>query len=132
MKQKITELIKAAMLSKDTVSLGVLRVLKGEVERAEQDPKKGKIEVTDDKIYKIINSLIESANEDEIKVLQNLLPQQLTEEETKSIIDKIITENDLGGNGMSGMGVVMKVFNENYAGRFDNKIVTTYTRVQLL
>lgn len=134
MKQRITELIKSAMINKDQVTLGILRVLKGEIERAEQDPKKGKIEVPDSKIYSIINSLLEVVreSEDERNVLISLLPTQLTEEETKSIIDKLISENDLVSKGMSGMGVVMKVFNENYAGRFDNKIVTTYTRVQLL
>lgn len=132
MKQKITELIKSAMINKDQVTLGILRVLKGEIERAEQDPKKGKIEVEDSKIYSIINTLLENAEEAEAFVLKTLLPKQLTETETIDIINEVINLNSLKGKGMSGMGVVMKHFNEQYSGEFNKVFVTNYTKEQLM
>lgn len=125
MKDLITNKIKQHMLNKEAKELSILRVLKGEIERSEQDPKKGKIELDDSKIYAIIHKLIESSDDYEKTILEELLPKQLTTDEIDTIIKEVVVNNNLSGNGMRGMGIIVKHFNEKYSGRFESKYITT-------
>ena len=54
LKDKIIADMTTAMKEKNAVARDILRVIKGEIERAEQDPKKGKIVLSDGDISKII------------------------------------------------------------------------------
>lgn len=64
--------------------------------------------------------VIQSAS-NEIKILEEFLPKQLTGEETKIIVE-----------GLKAQGVAMKDimihFKENYAGRYDGGTVALYAR----
>lgn len=57
----------------------------------------------------------------EIAVIEQFLPEQLSEEEIKAAIQKIIA--DTGASSMKDMGKVMGKANQEFAGRADNKLV---------
>lgn len=65
--------------------------------------------------------LVDKAN-DEIKILMNYLPQQLTEDEIKNIISDVVKE--VGANGMKDMGKVMKSVTPKTKGRADGSLVS--------
>ena len=57
----------------------------------------------------------------EIAVIEQFLPEQLSEEEIKAAIEKIIAET--GASSMKDMGKVMGKANQEFAGRADGKLV---------
>ena len=136
MKTRIAGDIKSAMLAKDTVKRDVLRVVKGEIERKEQDPKKGKVDVSDKDIIKLIKKMYD--NIQEIKgenfeyegdVLNEYLPEMLTTDEVFEKINEII--DDLEATGLKDMGKVMGEFNAKYSGQADGKFVSQIASKQL-
>ena len=142
MKNKIIEDIKSAMKSQDKVALAVVRMLKSDIQMAELNKKS---ELTDDEIVSIVskqikmrkdsikefekgnrNDLIEQS-EQEIKILEKYLPEQLTEEEITDIINNVfsrvnpISSSDMGKimgaltplvKGKADMGIVSKIVKE--------------------
>lgn len=142
MKNKIIEDIKSAMKSQDKVALAVVRMLKSDIQMAELNKKS---ELTDDEIVSIVskqikmrkdsikefekgnrNDLIEQS-EQEIKILEKYLPEQLTEEEVTDIINNVfskvnpISSLDMGKimgaltplvKGKADMGIVSKIVKE--------------------
>ena len=131
MKTKINDLIKTAMKAKDTVSLKVLKVVKGEIETTE---KRNNVELTEAEILKIINKLIESIKEskgpqEEIDVLTPLVPAKVEAEELTNVINEFIDSNSL--SGMKDMKVVMGFLQENYAGRYDGKLASDVIKAKL-
>ena len=142
MKNKIIEDIKSAMKSQDKVALAVVRMLKSDIQMAELNKKS---ELTDDEIVSIVskqikmrkdsikefekgnrNDLIEQS-EQEIKILEKYLPEQLTEEEVTDIINNVFSKvnptssSDMGKirgaltplvKGKADMGIVSKIVKE--------------------
>lgn len=131
LKETIIEDMKAAMKAKDAVRRDTLRVLKGEIERAEQSSK-GRVELTDAEIVKIVKKTYEgvkdtSYDETEMAILSEYLPKQMTEVEIKSAVKNIILELDAEDKGTS-IGQVMGAFNGRYAGKADGKTVSTIVK----
>lgn len=125
MKEKINSLLKKAMMSKDAKTLSILRVLKGEIERIEKGSNNN---VTDSDVIKIAKKLSDSiketgGSEDELVVLAQFIPEPLSEQEISQLVTNIILDNGWVGQ-MSNMKNVMNYMNENYAGRFDGKLVS--------
>lgn len=124
LKDKITTDMTTAMKEKNAVARDILRVIKGEIERAEQDPKKGKIILSDGDVAKIIKKSIagikETTNDEaQINVLESYLPKQLSTDEIKVIVNKILTEDGVNPT----IKDVLAAFNANYMGRADGKIL---------
>jgi len=65
--------------------------------------------------------LVDKANK-EIEILMSYLPQQLTEDEIKSIISDAVKE--IGANSMKDMGKVMKSVTPKTKGRADGSLVS--------
>ncbi len=115
-----------AMKAKDTTTLNVLRVLKGEIQRAEQSSS-GKIELTDADIVKLVKKSIDGINEtsgdqSEIAVLEKYMPKQMS-------VDDMYFQFTLlrqlhGYNSPKDMGKIMGHFNQNYAGQYDGKVLS--------
>lgn len=59
--------------------------------------------------------------ESELKIIQEYLPKQLTEEEIKEIIKKYITET--GASGQKDFGKVMPLVMKELKGKADGKLV---------
>ena len=120
LKDKIVADIKTAMKNKDTQRLGVLRVLKGEIERNEQTSK-GKVELADVDIVALVKKSIQGIKETnndefEIEVLETYLPKQLSNFELTKLVKEFLTTE-----GNVNMGSVMAHFKVNYAGQYDGK-----------
>ena len=67
--------------------------------------------------------------EQELLVLQEFLPPQLSESELILIISKAIS--DCGASSMRDMGVVMKKVTSETSGRADGRLVSELVRKQL-
>lgn len=121
LKEKLMEDLKESMKNKDVIRKNTIQMVRAAILQIEKD--KG-IEVEDDKILEIISKevkskkdvlkdfekaerqdLIDQTNQ-EISVLQEYLPKQLSREEIKSELEKIIAE--IGATSMKDMGTIMK------------------------
>lgn len=132
LKLQITEDMKTAMRAKDSARLGAIRLLLAAIKQREVDER---IELTDVDVISAIEKMLkqrrdsiaafESANRTdladiekfEVSVLQTYLPQQLTEDEIKVILDKVIV--DTGADGVKDMGKVMAAIKPLVAGKAD-------------
>ena len=121
LKEKLMEDLKESMKNKDVVRKNTVQMVRAAILQIEKD--KG-IEVEDDKILEIIakevktkkdalkdferaerQDLIDLTNQ-EIAILQEYLPKQLSREEIKVELEKIIAE--IGATSMKDMGAIMK------------------------
>lgn len=144
MKNKIIEDIKSAMKSQDKVALAVVRMLKSDIQMAELNKKS---ELTDDEIVSIVskqikmrkdsikefekgnrNDLIEQS-EQEIKILEKYLPEQLTEEEVTDIINNVFSK--VNPTSSSDMGKIMGALTPLVKGKTDMGIVSKIVKEKL-
>ena len=65
----------------------------------------------------------------EIEVLLGYLPKQLTEDEVKAIVDRVVDE--LQASSMKDMGRVMAALAAETKGRADNKVISQYVKEKL-
>lgn len=133
LKLKISEDLKTAMKEKNTIRLSVLRVLKGEIERNEQSSK-GKIELADIDIIKIIKKLADGVMETggsqhELNMLECYMPKQMSEVEIKEAI--LTLKDELGVSDKSAMGKLIGGFNSKYPGMADGKLVSNIVKEML-
>lgn len=132
LKAQITEDMKNAMRAKDSVRLGIIRLLQSAIKQREVDER---IELGDNNVISVIEKMLkqrrdsinayESANRKdlvdiekaEVLVLQEYLPQQLTDSEINTILEKVVTET--GAAGIKDMSKVMAAIKPLVAGRAD-------------
>lgn len=132
LKAQISEDMKTAMRAKDSARLGAIRLLQAAIKQREVDER---IELSDPDVIAAIEKMLkqrrdsiaayESANRQdladvekfEVTVLQTYLPQQLTEEELNTILDKVVVET--GASGIKDMSNVMAAIKPLVVGRAD-------------
>lgn len=121
LKEKLLEDLKISMRDKNVVRKNTVQMIRAAILQIEKDTGN---EVDDEKIIDIIakemkkkkdamadfekaarQDLIDQTNE-EMKVLEEYLPKQLSREEIKEIVSKVIS--DIGATSMKDMGIVMK------------------------
>ena len=121
LKEKLLEDLKISMRDKNVVRKNTVQMVRAAILQIEKDT--GSV-VDDEKIIDIIakemkkkkdamadfekaarQDLIDQTNE-EMKVLEEYLPKQLSKEEIKEIVSKVIS--DIGATSMKDMGIVMK------------------------
>ena len=136
LKEKLMEDLKEAMRSKNEIKKNTVQMVRAGILQIEKD--KG-IQVEDDKILEIIakevkskkdalkdfekaerQDLIDQTNK-EIEVLQEYLPQQLSREEIKVELEKIIAE--IGATTMKDMGAIMKNAKAKMGATADGKTI---------
>lgn len=136
---------KEAVKSKNKVKSTVISMVKAAILLYEKDGSSR--EVTDDIVIDIISKEVKQrreaieefkkgnrtdlvkAAEDEIQILLEYLPQQLTETEIKEIIEKLAQE--LGSNSMKDMGKLMSAVVPKTKGKADGKLVSTLVKEYL-
>jgi len=133
LKLKLSEDLKLAMKARDSLKLASVRMIKSEVDRAEQTAT-GKIELSDGDIMKIIKKLVEGVKETtnlqaEIEIYESYLPKQFTESEMKSIVLEI--KDKIGLNSAKDMGKLMTYFKLNYEGQYDGKMLSSIAKEML-
>ncbi len=141
-KQIQTDMV-AAMKAKESVRLAALRGVKAAILLA-KTAEGGNGEVTDGDIVKIIQKLVKQRKESaeqytaagrpelaenelaEASAMEVYLPKQLSEEEVKAELVKIIAE--VGASKPSDMGKVMGVATKRLAGLADGKMISTIVK----
>lgn len=123
LQKQINSDLVSAIKNKETITLNILRVLKGEIQRAEQSSS-GKIELSDADIIKLIKKSIDSINESggnqaEVAVLEKYMPKQMSKIEIINEVSLFVNNNNL--TSQKDMGKIMNHFNQNYGGRYDGK-----------
>lgn len=136
LKAEIQEAVKQSMKSGDRVTLSTLRLLLSAVHNEEI---RVRGELSKEDIQRTITTLckqrteaidlyrkggredLAQKEEAEFAVLKRFLPEQLTEEEVKDLIQACIAE--AGAKGVEDLGKVMKLVMPKVAGRSDGKRV---------
>tara|TARA_B110000438_G_C15540854_1_gene532707 strand:+ start:86 stop:499 length:414 start_codon:yes stop_codon:yes gene_type:complete len=136
--------MKSAMRSKDSARLGTIRLLLAAIKQKEIDER---IELVDVDIVSIIDKMskqrrdsIEAFNkadrkdlvdkeEFELKVLQDYMPQQLTEQEVEKVIIDAI--ESAGANSMKDMGAIMNILKPKLAGKTNMADVSQKIKTKL-
>ena len=136
LKEKLLEELKESMKGKNVIRKNVVQMVRAAILQIEKDKK---IEVSDSQIVEIIakeakkrkdaledyqksgrEDLIEQMNQ-EIKILNEYLPKQLTEEELTQKMQEIITE--LGATSIKDIGAVMKKAKETIGAAANGKAI---------
>jgi len=144
LKNQIIEDMKTAMRAKETARLGTIRLLLAAMKQREVDER---IELTDADIIGVIEKMLKQRRDSiaayesakrtdladiekfEVSVLQTYLPQQLTEEEIKAILNKVVA--DTGAAGMQDMGKVMAAIKPLVAGKADMGKISALIKARL-
>lgn len=144
LKEKLQEDLKFSMKNKDTVKKSVITLIRAGIKQYEVD---NRVELDDDGIIDIISkqlkqrkdSLVEfekAGREDlieetksEIQVLEEYLPQQLSEEELEKIVIDTIAE--VGATSMKDMGKIMSTIKPKTAGRADGRKINELVKKNL-
>ena len=144
LKSQISEDMKTAMRAKDSVRLGAVRLLLSAIKQREVDER---VELDDSNVIAVIEKMLkqrrdsitayESANRHdladvekfEVTVLQTYLPQQLSEEEVKVILEQVVV--DTGASGIKDMSKVMAAIKPLVAGRADMGKISGLIKVRL-
>jgi hypothetical protein len=144
LKAQISEDMKTAMRAKDSARLGTIRLLQAAIKQREVDER---IELDDSNVIAVIEKMLkqrrdsiaayESANRTdladvekfEVTVLQTYLPQQLTEDEVKDILEKVVVET--GAAGIKDMSKVMAAIKPLVAGRADMAKISGLIKTRL-
>ena len=130
LKDTIIEDTKTAMRNKDASTLGTLRLLQAAIKQKEIDDR---ITLDDAGILTVLQKMLKQRQDSieafrqanrqdlldkeemEVKVLNQYMPQQLSNDEITEIIDAAITSTS--ASGMQDMGKVMGIVKEKIAGR---------------
>ncbi|HEB56396.1 MAG TPA: GatB/YqeY domain-containing protein [Gammaproteobacteria bacterium] len=141
---RITDDVKTAMRSKDKDRLGVLRLITAAIKQIEVDQR---ITLDDDQVIAVLEKMLKQRKDSieqfskagrdelaaqeasEIEIIQEYLPEQLSEDEISSLIDDAISTT--GAAGMKDMGKVMGLLKPKLAGRADMGMVSRIIKDQL-
>ena len=144
LKATLTAAMKEAMKAKDTVRLSTVRMTIAAIKNKEIAAGG---ELDDAAVTAIMSTMVKQRREAaeafrngdrlelaekeeaELVILQSFLPEQLSEDEVRELVDTVVTE--LGASSMKDMGGVMKVLTEKTRGRADGKLVSELVKTRL-
>ncbi|PLX90447.1 MAG: glutamyl-tRNA amidotransferase [Desulfuromonas sp.] len=141
--QRLTEAMKEAMKAKDSLRLNAIRMARTALKNAEIEARG---ELDDAATIRVLSTLVKQRREaadayratrpeladkeeQELAVLQEFLPAQLTEAELVSMVEQTIAET--GASSPRDMGTVMKQLTPQTTGRADGKLVSQLVRSKL-
>ena len=142
--EKITKDLTEAMKAKDTFRTSVLRMLKSALKNEEINKKS---HLTDDEVLAIIKKQVktrkDSMNEyasynrmdladslqKEIDILNEYLPEELSDEELEKIVKETITK--VKAESIKQMGMVIKTISSEYGARCDMAKVSKLVKEKL-
>ena len=136
LKEKLLEDMKNAMKEKNVIRKNVVQMVRAAILQVEKDKQ---IEVADEQIIDIIakeskkrkdsipdyekggrEDLVNQIKE-EIAILEEYLPEQLTQEEIEEMVKEIIAQ--IGATSVKDMGMVMKTAKEKLGAGADGKTI---------
>ncbi|WP_108801984.1 MULTISPECIES: GatB/YqeY domain-containing protein [unclassified Aquimarina] len=143
---KVMTAMKEAMKAKDTNALTSLRAIKSAILLA-QTESGAKEELTEDQELKLLQKLVKQRKDsatifteqgrddlaqpeiDQAQVIEQFLPEQMSEEEIEKVIVDIIAKT--GASGMKDMGKVMGMASGQLTGKADGKTISTIVKAKL-
>lgn len=144
LKQRLQEAVKQAMKARDKARVATLRFITAGIKQREVDER---IELDDAQVTALLDKMakqrresisqFETAGRDdlvaketfELALIQEFLPQPLSEVELDSLIQKAIEE--VGAAGMKDMGKVMASLKPAISGRADGALVSQKVKQHL-
>ncbi len=144
LEEKINADLKTAMLKKDEAALRSLRAVKQVILLAKTS---GSGVVSNEDELKMLQKLVKQRKEsidiykqqgrddlaktelEEIAVIEKYLPGQLSEDDIRNELKKLLEQNNAKGPG--DLGKLMGIASKHFAGKADNKVVSQLLR-QLL
>lgn len=142
--QAINEAVKDAMRARAKERLTTLRLITAEFKRIEVDER---IELDDARVLAVLDKMVKQRRESarqfsengrpelaeqeqfEIGVIQEYLPQQMSEVELRTLVQE--TAAELGVSGMADMGKLMGAVKPKVQGRADMSLVSQLVKAQL-
>lgn len=146
LQDKVMDAMKTAMKAKDAQSLEALRSIKSALLLAQTETG-SKAELSEEEEIKLLQKQVKQRKDSaaiyteqnrldlaepelaQAKVIEQFLPQQLSEEEVSKIVEQIITET--GASSMADMGRVMGLASAKLAGKADGKTISTVVKTRL-
>ena len=144
MRDRLLEDLKQSMKDKNKERLAVIRMIKGAMQLEELNLKK---ELNDDEMIGLISKQIKTRKESiaefekagrvdlvdqtnrEIDILNEYMPEQMSEEEVLEVIDKVW--NTVNPTSMKDMGKVMGIVTPKVKGRYDMNEISSMVRSKL-
>ena len=140
---KIMESLKTAMKAKDEVALRTLRAIKaaiiiektaegatGEIDEATEIKMLQKMAKQRKDSLQIFEQQqredLASKEREELAIIEQFLPAQMSEEEMKQALQQII--NTVGASSMADLGKVMGIASKELAGKADGKLIATLVK----
>ena len=137
LKERIRDDMKASMKSGDKARLGVIRMILAAIKQVEVDER---VELGDDRVIVVLDKMLKQRRESikqfrdanridlaeieeaEVVVIQDFLPQPLSEAEIDAMVAKAIAET--GAASIKDMGSVMALLKPQMQGRADMALVS--------
>lgn len=144
LKERIKDDMKASMKSGDKARLGVIRMILAAIKQVEVDER---VELDDDRVIVVLDKMLKQrresikqyrdANRDdlaeieeaEVLVIQDFLPQALSDAEIDELVAKAITETN--AESVKDMGKVMAILKPQMQGRADMAVVSARIKTRL-
>ena len=144
LKQRITDDMKSAMKAKDKQALKAVRMILEAIKQKEIDER---IELDDTQAMAVIQKMVKQRKdsisqfsdagrtdlveieEAELEIINNYMPEQLSDEEVTLVVDKAI--NDSGANSMKDMGKLMGMLKAQLQGEADMSLVSQLIKSRL-
>ena len=138
--------MKEAMKAKDSNALTSLRAIKSAILLA-QTESGAKEELSEDQELALLQKLVKQRKDsaaifteqgrddlaqpelEQAKVIEQFLPEQLSEEEIEKVV--VMTIEEIGADGMKDMGKVMGMVSKQLAGQADGKTISTIVKSKL-
>jgi uncharacterized protein len=139
LEQKVMAQMKDAMKAKDEAALRGLRAIKAEIIKAKTEPG-AQGEISADVEIKMLQKMVKQRKDsleifqqqnrqdlvqkeqDELSIIEQFLPAQMSSEELKKELQEIILET--GASSAADMGKVMGAATKKLAGRADGKAIS--------
>ena len=145
LQNKISEEIKEALRGQQKLKLSVVRMLQASIKNKIIDT--GQKELSDEQIITVVNSEIKKrrdsvsefekvgrqdavqAEKDEIAILMEYMPEQLSEEQIVSLINESVSELNI--ESIKDLGRLMKALMPRVKGKADGNLVNRLVREKL-
>ena len=150
LRNKIDEDYKQSIKNKDQQKIDTLRLIRSAIKDKDISSRtsENKEGINDSEILSLLLNLIKQRNDSieqfqkakrddlvkneksEIEVIKGYLPKQKTQEETETIINEIISSNNL--ESIKDMGKLMSIIKNDYAGEVDMGLVGKIAKSKLI
>ncbi len=144
LKDQLNQEIKAAMKAKDQAGLRTMRALKSAIMIVETSEGRKSPDLSADEELKLLISQAKQRRDsldqfqksgrddlakieaEELEIIERFLPKQLSPEELRTEVEKIVAET--GASSMRDMGKVMGLASKRFAGKADGKAISVIVK----